>query len=280
MSRFLVIFLSFVVVVHTNNISGQQPVKAADKEVVDLRFEVDAIEFLLILDLEKNQKEKLKQLVVENIPFEILDFPKYTDGYLKKLRSFRNALLEDNDELADTLRLELDDIVEKDMVEVEYNYQVNESSRRNSKEFLKLLRIDQLSSLISFNSDEFQPPLRALMDAVRELPDLAQDEKQESYDEILESVVISLAGVDIEKEKKIQKEVKLFLDDVFKLPPLKEDAKVKEKHAQNRPFVERAKNIVGGIGVMEILQNNVEYLLAKQLSNPQFANALSEFSKK
>lgn len=280
MSRFLVIFLSFIIVVHTNNISGQQQVKAADKEVVNLRFEVDAIEFLLILDLEKNQKEKLKQLVVENIPFEILDLPKYTDDYLKKLRSFRNALLEDNDELADTLRLELDDIVEKDMVEAEYNYEVNESSRRNSKEFLKLLRIDQLSSLISFNSDEFQPPLRALMDAVRELPDLAQDEKQDSNDEILESVVISLAGVDIEKEKKIRKEVELFLDDVLKLSPLKEDAKVKEKLAQNRPFVERAKNIVGGIGVMEILQNNVEYLLAKQLSNPQFANALSKILKK
>lgn len=279
MLRILMILL-FAFVVDINDIYGQQAIKVADKEVVDLRFEVDAIEFLLILDLEKNQKEILKKLVVEKIDFEILDIPKYTEEYLKKLRNVRNALLEDNEELADNLRLELDDIVEKNMIEVDYVYEVNESSRRNAKDFLKLLRIDQLSSLISFNSDEFQPPLRALMDAVRELPDLAKDEKQDSYDEILEAVVISLAGVDIEKETKIRKEVELFLDDVLKLPPLKEDAKVKEKQAQNRPFVERAKNIVGGIGVMEILQNNVEYLLAKQLSNPQFANALSKISKK
>jgi hypothetical protein len=274
----MILLISFVV--NTNDIYGQPAIKVDDKEVVDLKFEVDAIEFLLILDLEKNQKEILKKLVVEKIDFKILDIPKYTEEYLKKLRSIRNALLEDNDELADDLRLELDDIVEKNMIEVDYVYEVNESSRRNAKEFLKLLSIDQLSSLISFNSDEFQPPLRALMDAVRELPDLAKDEKQESYDEILEAVVISLAGVDIEKEKKIRKDVELFLDDVLKLPPLKEDAKVKEKQAQNRPFVARAKNIVGGIGVMEILQNNVEYLLAKQLSNPQFANALSKISKK
>ena len=83
--------------------------------------------------------------------------------------------MEDNEELADNLRLELDDIVEKNMIEVDYVYEVNESSRRNAKDFLKLLRIDQLSSLISFNSDEFQPPLRVLMNAVRELPDLAKD---------------------------------------------------------------------------------------------------------
>lgn len=272
--------LLLVFVVDTNEIFGQQAIKVADKEVVDLRFEVDAIEFLLILDLEKNQKELLKKLVIEKIDFEILDVPKYTEEYLKKLRNVRNALLEDNDELADDLRLELDDIVEKNMIEVDYVYEVNESSRRNAKDFLKLLRIDQLSIFISFNSDEFQSPLRALMDAVREFPDLVQDEKQESYDEILETVVISLAGVDIEKEKKIRKEVELFLDDVLKLSPLKEDAKVKEKQAQNKPFVARAKNIVGDIGVMEILQNNVEYLLAKQLSNPQFANALSKISKK
>jgi hypothetical protein len=202
--------LLFAFVVDINDIYGQQAIKVADKEVVDLRFEVDAIEFLLILDLEKNQKEILKKLVVEKIDFEILDIPKYTEEYLKKLRNIRNALLEDNEELADNLRLELDDIVEKNMIEVDYVYEVNESSRRNAKDFLKLLRIDQLSSLISFNSDEFQPPLRALMNAVRELPDLAKDEKQDSYDEILEAVVISLAGVDIEKEKKIRKEVELF----------------------------------------------------------------------
>jgi len=272
--------LLFTFVVNTNDILSQQAIKVTDKEVVDLKFEVDAIEFLLILDLEKNQKEILKKLVIEKISFEILEIPKYTEEYLKKLRSIRNALLEDNDELADDLRLELDDIVEKNMIEVDYVYEVNESSKVNSKEFLKLLRVDQLSSLISFNSDEFKSPLRMLMDAVREFPDLAKDEKQESYDEILEAVIISLAGVDVEIEKKIRKEIELFLDDVLKLAPLKEDAKVKEKQAQNKPFVERAKKIVGGIGVMEILQNNVEYLLAKQLSNPQFANALSKISKK
>ena len=205
MLRILIILL-FAFVVDINDIYGQQAIKVADKEVVDLRFEVDAIEFLLILDLEKNQKEILKKLVVEKIDFEILDIPKYTEEYLKKLRNVRNALLEDNEELADNLRLELDDIVEKNMIEVDYVYEVNESSRRNAKDFLKLLRIDQLSSLISFNSDEFQPPLRVLMNAVRELPDLAKDEKQDSYDEILEVVVISLAGVDIEKEKKIRKD--------------------------------------------------------------------------
>lgn len=277
MLRFLLVFCCFFLI---NNLFGQQPPKAADKEVVDLKFEVDAIEFLLILDLEKNQKEKLKQLEVEKIPFEILELPKFSEDYLKKLKSYRDALISDNDDLADDLRLELDDIAEKDIVEVDYNYEVSESAKRNAKEFLSLLKIDQLSSLISANSDQFQPPLRMLMDAVREFPDLSQDEKQDSYDEVLDSVVISLAGADIEKEKKIRKEVELFLDDVLKLAPLKDDAKVKEKQAQNRPFVERARNIVGGIGVMEILQNNVEYLLAMQLSNPQFANALSKISKK
>jgi hypothetical protein len=280
MLRFFVVILSFFFVVHTNNVFCQQPVKPADKEVVDLRFEVNAIEFLLLLDLEKNQKEKLKQLVVEKIPFEILELPKYTDDYLKKLRVFRNALLADNDDLTEDLRLELDAIAEKDMVEIEYNYEIGESAKRNAKEFLKLLEIDQVSRLISENSDGFQPPLRTLMDAVRELPDLTQDEKQDSYDEILESVVISLAGIDIEKEKKVRKEVKLFLDDVLKLTPLKEDAKVKEKHAQNNPFIERGKNIVGGIGVMVILQNNLEHLLAMQMANPQFANALSKIPNK
>ena len=280
MLRFFVVILSFFFVVHTNNVFCQQPVKPADKEVVDLRFEVNAIEFLLLLDLEKNQKEKLKQLVVEKIPFEILELPKYTDDYLKKLRVFRNALLADNDDLTEDLRLELDAIAEKDMVEIEYNYEIGESAKRNAKEFLKLLEIDQVSRLISENSDGFQPPLRTLMDAVRELPDLTQDEKQDSYDEILESVVISLAGIDIEKEKKVRKEVKLFLDDVLKLTPLKEDAKVKEKHAQNNPFIERGKNIVGGIGVMVILQNNLEHLLAMQMANPQFAIALSKIPNK
>ncbi|MFM7097770.1 MAG: hypothetical protein ACKO16_10205 [Gemmataceae bacterium] len=277
MLRFLFVFCCFFLI---NNLFGQQAPKAADKEIVDLKFEVDAIEFLLILDLEKNQKEKLKQLVVEKIPFEILELPKFSEDYLKKLKSYRDAIISDNDDLADDLRLELDDIAEKDIVEVDYNYEVSESAKRNAKEFLSLLKIDQVSSLISANSDQFQPPLRMLMDAVREFPDLSQDEKQDSYDEVLDSVVISLAGVDIEKEKKIRKEVELFLDDVLKLAPLKDDTKVKEKQAQNRPFVERARNIVGGIGVMEMLQNNVEYFLAMQLSNPQFANALSKISKK
>lgn len=277
MLRFLFFICCFFLI---NNVFGQQAPKAADKEVVDLKFEVDAIEFLLVLDLEKNQKEKLKQFVIEKVPFEILELPKYTEDYLKKLRTYRDALLADNDELTDDLRLDLEDIVDKDSVEVDYNYEVSESAKRNSKEFLSLLKIDQVSNLISANSDEFQSPLKMLMDAVREFPDLSQDEKQDSYDEVLESVVISLSGVDIEREKKIRKDVEVFLDDVLKLAPLKEDAKVKEKQAQNKPFVERAKNIVGGIGVMEILQNNVEYLLAVQLSNPQFANALSKISKK
>ena len=84
MLRILIILL-FAFVVDINDIYGQQAIKVADKEVVDLRFEVDAIEFLLILELEKNQKEILKKLVVEKIDFEILDIPKYTEEYLKKL---------------------------------------------------------------------------------------------------------------------------------------------------------------------------------------------------
>lgn len=64
MLRILMILL-FAFVVDINDIYGQQAIKVADKEVVDLRFEIDAIEFLLILDLEKNQKEILKKLVVE-----------------------------------------------------------------------------------------------------------------------------------------------------------------------------------------------------------------------
>ena len=84
MLRILIILL-FAFVVDINDIYGQQAIKVADKEVVDLRFEVDAIEFLLILDLEKNQKEILKKLVLEKIDFEILDIPKYTEEYLKKL---------------------------------------------------------------------------------------------------------------------------------------------------------------------------------------------------
>lgn len=244
-------------------------------EIVNLKFEVDAFEFLRSLGLKKGQLKQLKDLVktfaIQPLVLPVDSPPKYTADYLEKLKALRDAYVSNDMEKIDYAKEEVEKILEKGNVEVDYENPVSDVAMTNAKKIFSMLKVYQIAGLIGgCLSEDYEGPAEKMMQAVDTLPSLNKEEKEEFSELVVESVVNSVAGIDLQKRDKLKDQVKSFLKEIeMFIPPIGKD--------QRDSFRVKALKIRGPLTVMDLLKNAAEFELAKQLSNPQFAIAVLKF---
>lgn len=244
-------------------------------EIVNLKFEVDAFEFLRSLGLKKGQLKQLKDLVktfaIQPLVLPVDSPPKYTADYLEKLKALRDAYVSNDMEKIDYAKEEVEKILEKGNVEVDYENPVSDVAMTNAKKIFSMLKVYQIAGLIGgCLSEDYEGPAEKMMQAVDTLPSLNKEEKEEFSELVVESVVNSVAGIDLQKRDKLKDQVKSFLKEIEMFnPPIGKD--------QRDSFRVKALKIRGPLTVMDLLKNAAEFELAKQLSNPQFAIAVLKF---
>lgn len=244
-------------------------------EIVNLKFEVDAFEFLRSLGLKKGQLKQLKDLVktfaIQPLVLPVDSPPKYTADYLEKLKALRDAYVSNDMEKIDYAKEEVEKILEKGNVEVDYENPVSDVAMTNAKKIFSMLKVYQIAGLIGgCLSEDYEGPAEKMMQAVDTLPGLNKEEKEEFSELVVESVVNSVAGIDLQKRDKLKDQVKSFLKEIeMFIPPIGKD--------QRDSFRVKALKIRGPLTVMDLLKNAAEFELAKQLSNPQFAIAVLKF---
>lgn len=244
-------------------------------EIVNLKFEVDAFEFLRSLGLKKGQLKQLKDLVktfaIQPLVLPVDSPPKYTADYLEKLKALRDAYISNDMEKIDYAKEEVEKILEKGNVEVDYENPVSDVAMTNAKKIFSMLKVYQIAGLIGgCLSEDYEGPAEKMMQAVDTLPGLNKEEKEEFSELVVESVVNSVAGIDLQKRDKLKDQVKSFLKEIeMFIPPIGKD--------QRDSFRVKALKIRGPLTVMDLLKNAAEFELAKQLSNPQFAIAVLKF---
>lgn len=277
MKRLVLIIIMGLGLVSVSLEAGQQN-KASDfksLEIVNLKLEVDAFEFLRSLSLREKQLEGLKVFVktfaVEPLNLPVDSPPKFTADFFEKLKALRDGYVLNDVEKIDKLKEDVEKAMEKGDVEVDYEIPVSEEAMKNAKNFFSRLRVNQVAGLLGscFNND-YEGPGEKMMQAVDKLPGLKGGEKEEFSELVVESVVNSVAGVDLKEREKLRGEVKAFLKEV-------ENLQAPIENVQKDKFKVKALKIRGNLTVMDLLKNAAEFELAKQLSNPQFAEAVSKF---
>lgn len=256
---------------------GQQAKKinSAGLEVANLKLEVDAFEFLRSLGLKKGQLKQLNDLVkdskVDPLVLPINSPPVFSSKYHETLKSLRDAYVANNIDAIDNANEEIEKVLENENVEVDYIVSVSDGALVKAKDFYDLLKVYQIAGLVGNCFDEdYEGPVEKMMVAFFNFPKFNDDQKDELSEIIIESVVVSVAGVNAAKRDGVREKVVSFLGEVSKLksPANKDIEKI---------FREKALKIRGTVSVMAILKNTVDFELAKQLSNPQFVIALSKF---
>lgn len=256
---------------------GQQAknINPAGLEVVNLKLEVDAFEFLRSLGLKKGQLKRLnglvKDLKVDPLILPVNSPPVFSVKYKEKLEVLRNAYVLNDVNAIDKAKEDVEKVLENEEVEVDYRVPVSDAALVKAKDFYDLLKVYQIAGLVGSCFDEdYEGPVEKMMVAFFEFPKLNDDEKNELSEIIIESVVVSIAGINANKRDDVKEKVAFYLNEVSKIKPPADKA-VEEV------FREKALKIRGPVSVMAILKNTVDFELAKQLSNPKFATAVSKF---
>lgn len=258
---------------------GQQVknINPADLEVVNLKLEVDAFEFLRSLELKKGQLKQLNDMVkglkIDPLVLPINFPPVFSAIYHEKLKALRNAYVANNVDAIDKAKEEIEKVLENENVEVDYLVPVSDGAMLKAGGFFKIMKLFQVAILVRNSSPEdYEGAGVKMMQAVFEFPKLNDDEKNELSEIIVESVVALAAGVDVPKRVDIKKKILSFLGEVKKL-------KSPATKPEEKEFREKAMSILrdADVDVMKMLKNMLDFELAKQLSNPQFVIALSKF---
>lgn len=244
-------------------------VKGKDaQDLVALKLEVDVVEKLYHLELNADQLASLLKLAETTAakmpaPREI----QASAEYRKILKALHGALLEEDEDQIQELNEKLDELQEKETIEIDDEFEMTEAGLRAAPQAFKLLSAAQVVAYLAALDDEVPDPVERILSALEEGEDLDGDEWKELRDETAEEVSWLVAGFNTENAAKAVKVVTALLDrgHRFKGEEMKKEWPALQKSAHQ---------LVGNVSSLVVLQHYLERELAELLSNPRTATAL------
>lgn len=249
------------------------PGRAADEpDVRTLGLEIAALQALHDMELNKEQLQALAKLA-EGAAASLKPAkggPAPSPAFKAALTQLRDALIKGKSDKIAECRFKLDEVARKEKRDPDIPIEPTETARKNVMPLRKLLTVSQLGNFVG--ALELTDPLQRLFEGAEEINGMTGDEKNELRDQIAEEVGRLVGGMG-PPGKKVTERVAKFLD---KVAAIKEDAFEKRK----ADLEKEARQIVGELDSLKVLEFSVEYSLAEFLSNPRLDAAITAFGKK
>jgi hypothetical protein len=235
----------------------------------ELGLEIQALQTLHALNLTTEQLEKLGKLAVKTVE---QDTPRQPAKVSAKLRQamidLHAALLQGtDDERIEKLLDQAYDLREKEKAVLDDDVDPTDEARQEAPGVLRALKPGQVAGYLGSIADDIPDPLDRLLDALKRVRSLKDEEYKRVRGEVADDVGQSLAGVDADKASEVG-------DAVQQLLIVARGLSDKEFAKQRPELVKKAKEIVGKTGPTDVLRNVMENHLAKLLSNPRLPAAV------
>jgi hypothetical protein len=266
--RAVLVILGLALLSSTPHVVAADPPKTDQLSVSDLSMEVEALRTLFYIKATPEQMKMLQKLSGETAQKARERKGKASAEYQKALQELHDALVNPMEgDALDRLDEKVDDLQESEDPDLEDDVEITAAARKRVPEVLKLLQQAQLDSYNEYVADDVKPPLETLAAALVEVRSLKGKELKARREEVAVEVARLVAGLDTDKEDKVQKAAS---DLLTKAHGLKEDA----FKSQKADLEKKAKEIVGEIEAGQVLHHHLEMELAELLSNPRLAAAL------
>jgi len=247
-------------------------VAAQGDDLTTLSLEINALQALTELDLEPGQLRTVAGLAKG----AAADKPaaktvKPSAEFVKTLKALHAALLKGEGERVPDLQTKIDELREKETLDLGDRVPLTDTARKRAPQFLKLLSVRQLGSVIG--DLELVGPYDRLVDAIEQVRGLSADDLNTLRDEVTEEIGRLVFGTDAKRAGELSKKAAALLDEAHDL----KDADFKK---QQKALEGKARSLIGRPDNLRVLGHIVEHRLAELLSNPAFAKAVEVLMKR
>ena len=261
------IMLCVIVAVSPSLVWAQDAGKK-EKNLNDLSLEVAALEGFYEFKLTDPQLRQLREWAKETVqkPRE-REAAKANAEYREKLQEYWNSLVNEDDDLAEQLYEQLQEMREADKPELDDGVEITPRARKRVPELLRQLKPTQVGFYISDNFEDVPDPADRLIEALDKVRGLKGSSWKEKRDEFVDEISKLLAGIDADKAERVGDRILALLIQAHDLGA--------QEFARQRPELEKkARQIAGEVDPLQVLRNQVEIALAEMLSNPRLPAAL------
>lgn len=249
----------------TSYLVAQDRAGAATVDLTQVHMEIEAVNLLTTLDLTVKQLDALAALAKDTIGKPRARQPvKVSAAYRETLLALHAALKKGDDDQIDDLQEKLDDLAIKEEVAFDDDVELTDGSRDKAGEFLRRLRVTQLTALIS--TVDIDDPLELLEDALEDAQDLKGQEWKDARAEAADNVAVLLAGVNKTQYDVVKQKVINLLDKAHK--------QKKGFAKQLKAFKSEAHEIADAVGSFDVVKNKLTWTLAELLANPALPAAI------
>lgn len=238
--------------------------------VANLLLEIEALQLFRQLGLSPEQLAQLRVLAKETAepPQPRPAEPKVGDQLRKTARELHAALLTGDHTRIDELGDRLIELREAEMEPLGDDYEMTEAAREQAPKLLRALAPAQVAAFIGALADSVPDPLEAIVDSLGQVRDMKNKDWESFREGLAEDMGRLIAGLDPDKAGECG-------DKVIQLLIISRSLS-DEEFKQRKPDLEKkAAAIVGDVGPIDILRNEVEFRLAEMLSNPRLEAALA-----
>jgi hypothetical protein len=229
----------------------------------ELSLEVAALHLLHDLELSLPQLDELIKLARDCAAKPPSSQAKVSSAYRAALAQLRTALIKSEDEKIAELMEKLDQIHEKEELELDTAVEITPTARQKAAAAVQVLSVRQLAVLIG--TLELAEPSELLVEGLAQIRTVKED-KDDEMEQIAEEVSTA-AGMDEEATKKLKDQAIALLK---KASEMKDDVFKRQKAALEK----QARQLVGKFDPVVALNRSVEHGMAEFLSNPRCEMAL------
>ncbi len=242
----------------------EEPKKEPEPSPNKLSMEINALQSLRQFNFSYTQMQQLQKLA-EGAGEKDRERPaaKASKEYLDKMRELVAALVSaDDDEKIDEVNQALDELREAENPTFDDGADITPVARQRAAEAFRMLRPSQLASVIGQKAEEIADPLDQLLDGMEKVRPLKGSAWREKRDEIADVVSRLVAGLDQDKADKVSDQVTSLL--------IRARGLSEADFKKQQPELEKAaRNLIGNISPIVVLQHQIEADLATLLSNPR-----------
>jgi hypothetical protein len=241
----------------------------------DLSLEVSALQALRLFQITPEQMQKLRRLARDTVDDLGARQPaSASDDFRRALVDLRNALAGGaEDDRIGELQKKLDSLSDDEMPDLDDGIEITDAAREQAPRLLQELGARQVAAYIAAFGDDFPDPVEGVLDALRKVRGMKDDEWKQLRAELAEDVGRLAAGLDIDRASRISDQVVQLL--------IQARALSADEFKKQKPELEKsARRVLGPAGPLTVIQNTLEVALAELLSNPRLTAAIDARLKK
>lgn len=247
---------------------ADEPKKDDRPPAGELALETAALRTLYDFKVAPEQLKQLRKLAPQTMEKPRERKGKVSKEFAERLGELHDALAEANDDdRIDDLQDQLDQLRESDHPDLDDDVALTEAARKQVPEVLRRLKPSQVANYLGQVADDVPDPRDLLTEALGKVRRLKGEAWEERRDEVAEEVSRLTAGLDADRAGRMRDRAVALLATAHSLT----DDEFKGRQAK---LEEEARQLVGDVGPAEVLKHEVEYALARLLSNSRLAAAV------